>query len=166
MHGGAGAGGGDRHLARILLGIGDEVAEGLQRRVGVDRERKAVTTETRDPGEVLDGIPIDLLHIRIAQQSRGGCRDRVPVRLFVFCHGGGRERGACARLVLDDDRLPELSGCELAELPEGDVGGAACRESNEQSDGSDRIVFLRHGELAGRRKQCGSKHSVTQRSLK
>ncbi len=82
MHGGASPCCGDSQATGILLRVSHQIGECLDRRVRVHSKDEAVATETGNPREILDRVPINFLHIGIAQQARCRGGNRVAVRIF------------------------------------------------------------------------------------
>jgi hypothetical protein len=75
---------------------------------------------------------------------------------------GGADHAACARLVVDHDRLAERLGQFLAKGARGDVGAGAGGERHDQADWSVRPVRLGPDKGCGR---CGNEgHRPEQRS--
>ena len=140
LHGdGIGGGGTDRgvgELAGVGLGELDDVLPLLEGAVGHDDGAQAVAAEQDDVGEVLDGIEARLLHVGHAVDRDRQLRDGVAVGLGVVRHRGGAQRGAAARLVVDDHRLSQVLRGALGDAPEQQV----CRQSrSERDDQRDRL---------------------------
>jgi hypothetical protein len=144
-------------LARVRLGVLDEVLESLELRVGADHHAERVAREADDVGEVVDRVPVHLLHVRLAEGGDGELRDGVPVRLRGPRHGDRSVVAAAAGAVLDHQRLAQVLGGDLAQPAEIDVGAAARRPGHDQGNRLGR-------ELLGRRDRC--KKRATERGSK
>ena len=91
---GAGAGRAVVELAGIGLGVGEEFAERLPRRLGFHNDAEGIAGEADDVGEVGRRIERHLGHERIAEDRDRDLRDGVAVGLG----GRGHLRGARASL--------------------------------------------------------------------
>jgi hypothetical protein len=94
-------------LARIGLGVGDELAQRLRRHARMHREHRPRAGHQRDRREILDRIvPIALLEERQHRRFRGGDHQRVAVGRRPV-ERVGADLGHAARPVVDHDRLAE-----------------------------------------------------------
>ena len=141
-------------LARIGLGIGDELAQRLGRKRRIDHHDMGQPHDARDRGDVADEIEVELVVER--RRVGGGWRvekqEGVAVGRRAHDRFGGQV-AARARPVLDEERLPEPFRQRLREQAPRDVDPAAGRESDDDADRPCRIG-LRPGD-AGQRGQGG-----------
>jgi hypothetical protein len=92
-------------LARIGLGVGDEVGERLGRERRIDRHHDGGTTNARDRRDVADDIETRIrVERRVDGIRRGNHEERVAVRRRSHDHFGG-DIGVGP--VLDSELLPE-----------------------------------------------------------
>src|SRR6185436_6125293 len=96
----------------------------LELRIGLHHDAEGVAGEADDVGEVVDRVPVDLLHVRHAEGGNGELRDRVAVGPGGLGHGRRAVHAAAAGPVLDHQRLAEGALGDLAELAEIEVGAA------------------------------------------
>ena len=135
----AGAAGGHVDLACIGLGVGDELWDAL------GRQRRIHHHDHRDPNEaayrdhVAQEIVIDVLvKRRVDGVRRIDKEQRVAVRRRAHDRFG-RDIGAGARPVLDDELLTEPLREPLPDQPRRDIDPAAGRKSNEDAHRPSRI---------------------------
>jgi hypothetical protein len=152
--------GDERELARIVLAIGDEIGDRLDRRIGTHRDAERVAGQARDVREVLQRVELHLLHVRQPLHADGGLRQRVAVGLrrneFVR-----PQHAARARLVVDDHLPAEALARALGERAHHRVGGAAGGPRTDQADRLGRIGLAacdtgkhdRHGRRNGTQQQ-------------
>ena len=140
----AGAGRGVIDLARVGLGVGDELGNRLGRKRRRDEHARGARARGRDRHDVADEVEVQLVVERridgvagVDQQQRVAIGRRRDDRL-------GAEIAAGAALVLDDEGLAEPLGQPLPDQAAGDVGGAARRERHHDAHRPGRIVE-RHG---------------------
>ena len=152
MRGRAGAGRAELHLALVLLGVGDELLEAVDRQVLAHRQDDRHLGEQRHRRELLDRIVERLLVERLALGMRA---DRAEHDLVAVGRRGRDAlragHAACAADVLDHDLLAQ----DLAHARRHDtaehVGRAAGRERNDHRDRTGRVVLRSHH--AGQREQ-------------
>jgi hypothetical protein len=137
-------------LARIGLGVGDELRHGADWQARIDRNEGGKTPDPRHRIEVLDRIVGHVLEEagRRRMGGVGGDKKRVAVGLRP-CHRARRDDAAAADLVLDHEGLPEHGLKLTAQQPRRRIGHAAGRERHHDRDLAGRIF----GE--GRRGQRG-----------
>ena len=129
----AAAGRGHVDLARIGLGVGDELRNGVDRERGMHLHHVRHADDAGDRRHVADEVEIELLVERRVDGVRG--RDeqqRVAVGRRAH-HRLGRDVAAGARPALDHERLPEPLGQPLADEPGEDVGRAAGRKADDDA---------------------------------
>ena len=151
MRDGADAGGGEVHLLRHGLRIGEQLRHGLDRHVVGDDQRRR---RRRKPGHrvvLRDRIEVGLRFLveRLADGDRVlRKQQRVAVRI-----GGGDvvpgDIAAGAGPVLDDDRLAERLLQIVGNLPREGVGRAAGHEGDDEMDRLVGVGALRRRGLDG-----------------
>jgi hypothetical protein len=146
----AGAVRGHVDLARIGLGIGDQLGDGLRRerrRHDHDERRRADIADRRD---IADEVEAEIGVQQVAERvRRRDLEQRVAVRRGAD-HRFGRDIGAGAGLVLDDELLAQPIRQRLPDQPRGDVGRAARRIADDEPHRPRRIIQRRRGARQGR----------------
>ena len=139
----------DRELARVRLGVGDELALGLrrQRRVADDHERNR-----REHGhgfEILQRIERQLrVEADVGRKRSGGAdTERVAVGRGLG-HQGQADVAAGARPVVDDDLLAQAFIEARHQHADHGVGASAWRKGD---DHADRLVGKATALCLGRR---------------
>src|SRR3954452_12671083 len=95
-------------LARIGLGMGDELGKRSCWNRWMHRHDKTTAHQTRDWSDVVNEIEIEIVvERRINGIRRSGQQERITIRSGAHDRLGG-DVAACARPVLDDELLPEL----------------------------------------------------------
>jgi len=151
----AGAAGCVVDLARIGLGIGDELGNGFDRKRRIDHCDQRNAHETCDRHDVADEIEIELVVIgRIDGVGGGGQQQRVAVRRGTRDRLG-RDVGRRARPVLDDELLTEPFRQPLSDNPGANVGAAAGGIADDDAHGPRRIG-LRPSDARDRRQRGGA----------
>ena len=121
-------------LPRLLLGEFDQFLHIVGRKCRVCSEHDRCRGEVGDRHEVLHGVELQVG--KDVFEDRGGVAvddQRVAGRR----RGGGRrhaDRRACTALVVDDDRLSDLAGHALGQLPGDGVGAPSWREGHDHLD--------------------------------
>src|SRR6185295_2722164 len=133
-------------LAGIGARVGEQVVEGLGRRVGLHHYAEGVAGQADDVGEVGDRVPVDLLHVRHAKGRDGELREGVAVGPGGLGHGRRAVHAAAAGTVLDHQRLAEVARRDLAQLAEIEVAAAARRPRHDQRDRLGRERLRVRGE--------------------
>ena len=137
-------------LARVGLGVPDQLGQRLRRHVRIDREHRPRRHHQRDRREVLHRIvAIALLQERQHRRFRGGDHQRVAVGRRPV-ERVGADLGHAARPIVDHDRLAEARAQFVGEQAAHDVDQAAGRRRDDQPDRACRIVL----RLRRRRRQC------------
>ena len=135
----ADAGRGVIELARILLGVGDEFLERLERRSRIADQHLRHRGDDRDRHQVFFGV---VRQLRLQRGVDGVVRrrqqDRVAVRRRLG-DGVGGDDTAGARLVFDHDRLAQIFSHLRGHHARDDVDRAAGRERQQQTDRPFRI---------------------------
>ena len=134
MHGRARTGGAIVQLAGILLGVGDELGDRLDRQLRADRQRAQQFTDPRDRLEIGDRIEIDLAHVRHDREHTGRRHQHgVAVRRGAR-DDRGADRAGRAALVVDHDGLLHPRGEAVGQHPRDRIAGAAGRERHHHPD--------------------------------
>ena len=123
-------------LARMRLGIGDQLRHAVHRQRRIDLENKRIEIDAADRREIAGEIEaqvwvqhgVDDVRIRHRQQ-------RVAVRLRLH-HGFGGDLLARRTAIFDDEGLAEPLRQHLPGEPSDDVGGPARRETDQQMNRS------------------------------
>ena len=130
----AGAGRAVGQLARIGLGVGDELLERLRRHRGVNDDRGGRDREQRDRHKVLDRIVRHLRHGHRVEHHRAGAAENERVAVGRRARDlGGRDGAGGAALVLDVDGAEQVLH-PVGPLPADHVVHAAGRERHHQLD--------------------------------
>ena len=150
-----GAVAGRRHvdLARIGLGVGDELGNGLGRNRWIDHHDNGNAADARDRRDVADEIEIELVvERRVDRVRRSDQEERIAVRRRAHDRLGG-DIAASARPVLDDELLAEPLRQPLTDQARDDVGRAAGGEADDDAHRPRRIGLrprdARHGRQRG-----------------
>ena len=127
-------------LARIGLGVGDELRDRLRRHVRADHHDVRQQRRGGDRGEMLERIDVEARIERGRDAERAGRAEQQRVAVGVG-GGGGLEAdgGARAGAVLDDHLLAEACRHRLAGQPRHGVDRAARRERHDHLDRLVRI---------------------------
>ena len=140
-------------LARIGLGIGDELGKRLGRNRWMDHHDKGAADEARDRRDVANEIEIELVvKRRIDRVRRTDQEERVAVRRRTHDRLGG-DIAAGARPVLDDEWLAEPLRQPLTDQAREDVVRAAGGKADDDAHRPRRIGLrpseTRHGRERG-----------------
>ena len=139
---GADAAGGVAHVARMRLGVGDELGEGLGRKVrrGGEEEHRRVGGARDDlhVAVVVDVHALGEQHRREAIGRDVADHDGVAVGLGARHFLDGDDAGG-AGLVLDQDVLAERLAQMLGVVPRHHVGQAAGRVGDQDADRLVRV---------------------------
>ena len=151
MNGAAGAGRSEIDLARVRLGVGDELRHRLGRHRGVNFHHHRQIGHQRQHPEILHRIVGQLLVEHRIEHDDGSRRDeqRVAVGLGTG-HDLGADRALRAGLVLDDDRLLQVAAEKFADQPSQHIGRAARGIGNDKLDRARRIVSRAGVERRGK----------------
>ena len=153
-------------LARVGLGVGEQLGQRLPRRIGAHHDAHDVAGDLQDVGEVGDRVVGQrLVEQRLAQHAHMHLRDHVAVRLLVL----QRYRAQHARgagLVLDHDRLAEFLRRRLRHDAEAGIGGPARAPRHDQLDrafGKFRLGVggKGQGRCADERRSPGNHQSIS-----
>ena len=150
----------ERNLARIVLGVFDQVGHRVHRQRRIDHQHQRVARHQRHHRQVLQRIVGELLIERRVDRERAARREqqRVTVRRGLR-DGRGRCRGAGARAVLHDEGLAEPLGELLRHQPADDINRSTCGERHYDGDLARRIVlrgdWTRNRERWRRRRSIG-----------
>ena len=156
MRRGADAGGGHVDLARIGLGVRDELGDGFRRHVRVDLHHVRHADEARDWRHVADEVERQILIKRgVDGVGRIDQEHRVAVGIGLGGHFG-REIIAGARLVLDDELLAHMLRQILSDQARDDVGRAARRIADQPAH---RVVRIIVGRARGAGNACQRNHA-------
>ena len=148
------AGMADIDLARILLGIGDQVGERLHRKVWYRRDDQWRLGDEHDRHEIPLGVVSQALVHELVERDRRR-RPEQP-RMAVGSRLGDRrptEIAARARTVFDDELLAEVFTQRMRNGARKGINGGAGRERH---DHGNRMVrpLLRHGVVPWRNGKC------------
>jgi hypothetical protein len=137
-------------LRRLLRGS-HEVLDGLDRRLGTDRDQDRRTAEHVQVGEILDHVVRWLLeqHLRDGGRAGGGHQKRVAIGRCLRDHCAA-DRTAGTGPALDDQLRPQSLLDALGAQPHQQVGGAA---RSKRVDHADRTL----GPLALRKHWRGER---------
>ena len=144
------AGGAEDDLARLLLGVVDEVLEGLPRRVGADHQHGRIGIDARDARELIARVvrraPEELVDLGQDGDADERHEHGIPVGLAAR-RGLVTHRARRAGLVDHDHRLLQQALEHRGYRARGIVGEAARRERHDHRHGARRIriLRLRHG---------------------
>ena len=152
---GAGAGGAEVDLARLLARGLDVVLEGLPRRVGAHHEAEGVAGDADDEGEVVDRVPGHLLHVRQPRHAHRVLRQRVAVGLGVQRHVARAGGAAAAGHVLHHHLLAQHLGGDLGQRTVVAVGAAAGGPGHDDGDGARREGLCAGGAVGQRQQAAG-----------
>jgi hypothetical protein len=124
---------GERELARIRLGIRDELLHGLhgQRRMNCNRD--GLRGDLRDGAEIALHVELHVLHDEMKRNDRIGDEQK---RVAVGRRPRGfhrADRAAAPAAVVHDDLLAERARQLFRERARGDVGRAAGRERHDEA---------------------------------
>ncbi len=127
-------------LARVGLGVGDELRDRLRRHVGPDHHDVRQQRRGRDRDEVLERIDVEARIERGRDAERAGRAEQQRIAVGIGC-GCGLEAdgGARAGAVLDDHLLAEACRHRLAGQPRHGVDRPARRERHDHLDRLVRI---------------------------
>ena len=146
---------GRRHvdLARIGLGVGDELGNRLGRNRWIHHHDVGHADDARDRRDVADEIEIELVvERRIDRVRRADQEKRVAVGRRAHDRLGG-DIAAGARPVLDDELLAEPLRQPLTDQARDDVGRAAGGKADNDAHRPRRIGLrpsdARHGRQRG-----------------
>jgi len=130
-----GARGGERHLARVLLHVVDELGHGVGGEVGARHERVGRAHRHRQKVVVLERVVSQVLveHRVDREDPDGAHEERVAVGLRRG-HELAAEAAVRARLVIDHEALAERLLQLGRDGARGDVRGAAGRERDHDGD--------------------------------
>ena len=142
-------------LARVGLGVGDELGERLGGKCCVDHHDMAHPHDAGDRGDVADEIEVELVieRRRIGGGRRVEYEKRIAVRRRVHDRLGGQV-AARSRPVLDEELLAEPLRQRLRQQACRDVDPAAGREADDEADRPCR-VGLRSCDPRHRREDGG-----------
>ncbi len=133
-------GGREVELARIRLGVGNELLHGVGRHRRIDDEHIGDARDEDHRDEVLDVV---VRHLRIQARIDRVRADRAHFeRVAVGRRLGDEFRAdvaARARPIVDDDALAPGFGEVLRDLAGENVGGAARRKRHDEADRLRRI---------------------------
>jgi hypothetical protein len=140
------AGRGIEKLARIVLGVGDELPHRFERHRGRDREQQVPACCERNRLQVTLDVVRNLRH-HVARDGERADRphaDRVAVGVGL---GGEVEadRQGAARAVVDHDLLAELFAELRAENARDGIGRAAGSLRDDEPDRPIRVLRRRAG---------------------
>ncbi|MNT35559.1 hypothetical protein D3C72_1715910 [compost metagenome] len=139
MRRGAGAEGGKRQLARVLLGIGHHVLRAVEGLLGAGQQHQGADAHHADTREAVRIVRQVLVQIAVRDECGvGGHQDGVAVRLLAR-HIGRANGRAGARLVFHDHGLAQGLGHAFSQDAGQHIGGATGREGRDDLDGSGRI---------------------------
>ena len=129
--------------SRLRFGVGDEFGQRLRRDRRIDDQRERHAGHQRDRRKILHRIVGQFLVQRLVDGERGRGRHQQRIAIGLGpCDLLRAERGAGARLVLDDDRRAKTALELIGDQPAEKVGGAARRIGHDHLDGSARIGRL------------------------
>ena len=148
-------------LARIGLGVGDELRNGLRRQLRSNHHHLRDANDAGDRRRVAQKIEIEMLIKRGVDGVRTGHQQqRVTVGRRLH-HRLGGDVGAGAWPVVDDELLAELFGQPFRRQPRHGVGGAARRKAAQDMHRTRRIgVGARQARHNG---QCGCARGEAQK---
>jgi hypothetical protein len=137
----------------------------FERAVGLHDAAERVAAEQDDGCEVLDRVVGRFLDVGHAIDRNGDVQERVAVG-FDARHIGGCERAAAARLVLDDDRLPQVLADRLPIGAHENVARHAGRRWDDHRHGPRGEIggALRGGNVAAERKRRQSQRTASDRA--
>ena len=145
----ADAAGAVAELARIGLGVGDELGDGLHRHVVVDQQDERQMRHHRDRLEILHRVVGDLLvERRIDRHRRAGRHQQRVTVGRGFRHRIDADLLAGAGPVLHHERLAEPLLPRQRRHPRQDVGRAGRRERHDDGDVVGRVVLGRRARRA------------------
>jgi len=149
-------------LARICLGIGDELWNRFGRNRRMYRHDVWVANDASDGRDVADEIEIELVvERRVDRVGRSDQEERVSVGGRAH-YGLGADVAAAARPVLDDEWLAEPLREPLTDQARDDVTWAT-RSKGDDDPHRPRRIGLRPSEARDRR-QSGSARRKMQKS--
>ena len=149
---------GRRHvdLARIGLGIGDELRDRFGRKRRHHDHDVGIAADAGDRRDVADEIVIQLVvERRIDRVGKRRQQQRLPVGRRLD-HRLGGDTAAAADPVLDDERLAEPIGQPLRHQARQNVGRAAGAKADQQAH-RPRRIGLRASEPRRERKPNGAR---------
>jgi hypothetical protein len=140
-------GGGEAQLARVRLGVSDQLGHILELVLRVMAEHLRRDADQRDRREVVDRIEAPLGDQQRADAVRVDVRElqRVAIGRRLRDQVGADGAGG-AGLVLDDDRLSEALGQLGGHEARHRIGSAPRREAHEDLDRLRRPFLLREGD--------------------
>ena len=149
-------------LARIGLGVGDELRNGLRRQLRIHHHHLRDANDAGDRFRVTQEIEIEMLIKRgVDGVCAGDQKQRVAVCRRLH-HRLGRDVGAGARPIIDDELLAEPLRQPFRRQPRHGVGGAAGRKTAEDMHRARRIgVGARRARQNGQRGcACGEAQKI------
>ena len=142
---GAHAGAAVAHLARVRLHVGDELGDGVCRKLWAAQQDRMHAEGPIEIGQLVELVGQVVAHGREYGELGRDEEQRVAIRRRL-CDVVDADRGGAAWPVLDDDRLAEPFGQEVGGDPRHDVGAPAGIGCDDDLDG----LLLR--PLLGRRR--------------
>ena len=137
------AGGAEIDLARIGLGVGDELGRGLDRKRRRDLEHRGRLHDAGDRHHARHVIEVQMRIERgVDGVRRGDQKQRVAVSFGMDRRLGG-DVAAGAVAVLDDKLLAELFRQPIADQPRADVGRSAGGMPTNSSTDRDGYLCAR-----------------------
>ncbi len=144
MLGGTNARRAEIELARIGLGVGDQLGDGFHRQGRIYHQHVGLHRNQGDRCEILQRIVADgAVEADVHGHRRAGHRQRVAVGLGLG-HGLETDVAAGAGTILDDDGLAEVFSQLLPHNAGHDVDAAARREGHHELDRFGRVVLSLH----------------------
>ena len=141
MVGGAVARAAERQLAGILLGVGDELRDVVDRHGFVDDQRDRKLGRLGQCGEILHRIVVQLLDQERRDAVGGGGAEKQGVAVGRRTrHEVGGERAAGALPALHDHRLLEALRQLFGDRAGDEIGGGAGSERRDDPDRMGRPV--------------------------
>ena len=151
MNAAADAGRGIGELARIGLGVGDQLLDVFRRHRRMHHQHQRAGADQADRLEILARVVADIAVERRIDRQRPGAAEhqRVAVRRGLGDRAR-RDRAARAAAVLDHDLLAEHRAHLVGGDTRHDVVAAAGRVGHHQRDRPVGVVALRRGRRCGR----------------
>ena len=142
------------YLARIRLGVSDELGDRLGRERRIRQQDESIVVDARDRNDVArDGDGALLIERHVDGVRRGEHQQGVAVSRRA-CDRLQGEIAAAARPVVDNHRLAEPLRQRMTNESRDDVGRAAGGNEDDQSHWPGRIGLRPSGAPAARRKNC------------